>query len=475
MNLLWTSEEMVQAMHARPVGRLPQGVTGISIDTRTIGRGEAFFAIRGERFDGHDFVTKAMHAGAALAVVSEEKLVMFGNLQLSLLVVTNVLGALENLARLARQRSQARIVAVTGSVGKTSTKEMLRAALAACGKVHASAASHNNHWGVPLSLARMPQSAEYGVFEIGMNHAGEITPLARLVRPHVAIITAVAPAHLGAFRSVDDIARAKAEIFAGLERGGTAIINRDDRRFRLLGELAARAKVKNLRSFGARKGADFRLQSAELLAEGSVVEASIAGQPVTYRIGAPGTHFVANSLAVLGAAATLGADLAKCALALAGVRPEKGRGERHRLRIDGGEAVLIDESYNANPASMAAALAVLAATPVAGRGRRIAVLGDMLELGRSSNRLHRALKKPIETAGIDRVFLAGEKMGELARILHPSLLAGHAASAAELERPLAASLREGDVVMVKASLGSRFTALVESLLKTYPAVGKAVG
>ena len=465
MSLLWTAEELVTIMRARPVGQLPEGVIGISIDSRTIGQGEAFFAVRGDRFDGHDYVVRAMHGGAALAVVSEDKLVAFGHVQLPLLVVTNVLEAMEALARAARARSQAKIIAVTGSVGKTTTKEMLRTVLSPSGLTHVSPASFNNHWGVPLTLARLPADAAFGVFEIGMNHPGEITPLVKLVKPHVAIITAIAAAHLGAFKDVNQIARAKAEIFSGLDRDGVALINRDDKRYKLLNELAREAGVKRIMSFGTKRGAHFRAINVRPLTDCTVVDARIGEEPVTYKIGAPGAHFVSNSLAVLGAVSLAGANLAKAGLAMARVKPEKGRGERHLLNLGSGRFTLIDESYNANPASVTAAIALLAGAPKGARGRRIAVLGDMLELGNASQRLHKSLRKPLEAGGIDLVYLVGPEMQALAEELDPAMLAGHYASAADLEKPLLSALKPGDVVMTKASLGTKFTGLVAAMIK----------
>ncbi|MEC9344068.1 MAG: UDP-N-acetylmuramoyl-tripeptide--D-alanyl-D-alanine ligase [Pseudomonadota bacterium] len=375
---------------------------------------------------------------------------------------------MEQLAAAALERTHARNVAVTGSVGKTTTKEMLRTILAPSGDTHVSPASFNNHWGVPLTLARLPVPARVGVFEIGMNHPGEITPLVRLVRPHVAIVTIVAAAHLGAFRDVNEIARAKAEIFSGIEPGGTALINRDDRRFALLSELAGEAGAGRVMSFGTKRGADFRAVEVRSLPDCTVVDARIGDQALTYKIGAPGAHLVNNSLAALGAASLVGADLARAALAMAQIRPEKGRGRRHQLRLRDGRFTLIDESYNANPASVEAAIALLAGAPKGTKGRRIAVLGDMLELGKTSPRLHKALKKPLEASGIDLVYLVGPEMEALAGDLEPALLAGHFATAAELEKRLLAALRPGDVVMAKASLGTKFAGLVEALLKACP-------
>ncbi|MCB1456655.1 MAG: UDP-N-acetylmuramoylalanyl-D-glutamyl-2,6-diaminopimelate--D-alanyl-D-alanine ligase [Nitratireductor sp.] len=477
MSGLWTGDELVEAMQARPVGNVPETVTGISIDTRTLQQGEAFFAIKGEQFDGHDYVGAAQKAGASIAVIAEEKLVALGRLHIPLLVVSDVLEAMRKLARAARARTSAKIIAVTGSVGKTSTKEMLRLALASCGSVHASAASFNNHWGVPLTLARMPRDCDFGVFEIGMNHAGEITPLVAMVRPHVAMITNVAAAHLGSFDSIDGIAHAKAEIFTGLVEDGTGLINRDDKRQALLGELAEKAGVRDIRHFGTGTGCQYRATRIRELPDSSVVEARIGDVPVTYTIGAPGGHLVLNSLAVLAACQLAGADVAKCAGRMAQVVPEKGRGRRHVLGLKKGTATLIDESYNANPASMEAALKVLAAADTGSSGRRIAVLGDMLELGSSSRKLHAALKKPIQKAGVDKLWVVGSEMQALAKAADPSLLAGHFNSVAELAGPLAASIGDGDVIMVKASNGLRFSGLVETLLQQFqePVPAKPAG
>jgi len=461
---LWTFEEMVAAMKGRPVGTVPSAITGISIDSRTVLPGEAFFAIRGDRFDGHDYAGRALSAGAAVAVVSEDRLASLGKVVGSLVVVDDVLAALEDLARVARQRSTARIVAITGSVGKTGTKEMLAEALRPDGEIHFSAASFNNHWGVPLSLARMPASARYGIFEIGMNHAGEIEPLARLVAPHVAIVTTVEPVHLEFFDSVEDIARAKAEIFQGLVPGGDAVINADNPHAALLAEQAAHAGVGRIVRFGEAKDADARLDMVRLKPECSCVTADILGEKVTYKLGAPGRHLVQNSLAVLATVALVGADLAAATLALAGLSPPRGRGARHRIAVPGGgAATLIDESYNANPASMGAAIRLLGQAEPEGRGRRIAVLGDMRELGATSLELHAGLAPDLVAARVDAVFLAGPHMQALHDALPAALRGGYAETAADLEATVAESVEPGDVIMVKGSNASRMWALVEHL------------
>jgi UDP-N-acetylmuramoyl-tripeptide--D-alanyl-D-alanine ligase len=462
MSALWTLDDMRIAMDARPFGQMPEHVTGISIDTRTVKSGEAYFAIKGEKLDGHDFVNQAMKAGAAVAVVAEARLVSFGAVRIPLLVVPDVLAALEKLGMAARARTRAQIIAVTGSAGKTTVKEMLRTVLGASGRVHASAASFNNHWGVPLTLARMPPETRYGVFEIGMNHAGEITPLVKMVRPHVAVITTIAPAHLGSFASVDDIARAKAEIFQGLVPGGTALINRDIKQYPLLKKLASEAGVAHLKTFGAKKTADYRLTGLDAGADGSFVEAVIGKERVAYALPFPGEHQAINSLAVLGAAALAGADLERSVAAISQAVPEKGRGQKHQLHLPGATVTLIDESYNANPASVEAALKVLAAQQP--KGRRIAVLGDMLELGETSPKLHKGLRKPVEESGADLVFLAGPDMAGLAADLPPQLLAGHFDDAVQLAQALLPALRDGDIIMLKASNGLKFGSIVQTLL-----------
>lgn len=469
MSLLWTSDDLVAAIDGRPLGRLPAGVTGISIDSRTLKPGEAFFAIRGETMDGHDFATAAMKAGAGVLVVAEGKIPALGRLAIPKIVVQDVLVALEKTGVAARARSRARVIAVTGSVGKTSTKEALRHVLSTVGTVHASDKSFNNHWGVPLTLARLPADCDYAVFEIGMNHPGEIRPLVRMVRPHVAIITLIAAAHLGHFRDLDEIARAKAEIFEGLEPGGTALLNRDDSRFKLLSKLAAQASVGRVESFGESERATYRLLEAGIGADGSSIVASIGGQEIAAGIGAPGRHVVQNALAVLGAAHLVGADVARAAAALSTLAAESGRGRRHVLGHPGGPFLLIDESYNANPASMRVALDLLAAAPVGEGGRRIAVLGDMLELGSQAPRLHAALADLVTAAKVDLALLAGPEMKALHDRLGDSLATEYRANVDELKPVLLEAVRPGDVVMIKSSKGIGFARLVDALLREFPA------
>jgi UDP-N-acetylmuramoyl-tripeptide--D-alanyl-D-alanine ligase len=469
MSALWTLDTMAAAMKAERAGTLPAEVQGISIDSRSISKGEAFFAILGENRDGHDFVEAAFKSGAGLAVVAHAQDSRFADAPL--LVVEDVLVALRDLAGAARVRFAGKVIAVTGSVGKTGTKEALRLALAGDGETHASAASYNNLWGVPLSLARCPQNAKYAVFEIGMNHAGEIAPLTKLVRPNVAIITAVEPVHLEYFGSLEKIADAKAEIFLGLTPGGAAVLNRDNSQYARLEDSAKAAGVSRIVTFGKHADADAKLLRVSLQTDSSTVEARILGENVTYKLGAPGHHVVLNSLAVLAAVALAGADLALSALALANLKPTAGRGARARLRVPGGSALLIDESYNANPASMAAAIALLGQAPVEKSGRRIAVLGDMLELGLTGPELHRALAGPLAAAGVDLVFCSGPLMRALWEALPSSRRGGYAETAAALEPAVLDAIRDGDAVMVKGSLGSKMGPIVKAMERQFPRQG----
>src|SRR3982075_290911 len=465
--LLWTSGAMAQAMGARVNGVLPEGVTGLSIDSRTIAPGEAYFAIKGDTHDGHDFVAAALKAGAALAggeAAQRDKVAP----DPPLLVVDDVLGGLVDLARAARARLSAQIVAVTGSVGKTSTKERRRRGRGAQGETHASAASFNNHWGVPLSLARCPASVRFAIFEIGMNHAGEIEPLVKMVRPQVAIITTIEPVHLEFFAGIEAIADAKAEIFAGLEPGGAVMLNRDNSQFARLQRRAKKLGISRIVSFGADKKSDARLIDVSLHAACSAVHADILGHDVTYKLGMPGRHMAMNSLAVLAAASLAGADLALAGLALSQAQPAAGRGVRQPLEVGHGQAMLIDESYNANPASMAAALNVLGAASVGPHGRRIAVLGDMLELGSTAAQLHRGLIDAVKANHIDLVYCCGPLMRNLWDALSTGKRGGYAESAVALESQVVAAIRAGDAIMIKGSLGTKMKSIVNALEKRFP-------
>ena len=470
MSWLWTCDAMVSAMEGRPVGTLPEGITGISIDSRSITAGEAFFAIKGDRVDGHDFAGIAVANGASLIVVSEAKLPAMGRLTIPMIVVEDVLAALGKLAVASRERSHAQIVAVTGSVGKTTTKEMLRHILAPSGKVHAAVASFNNHWGVPLTLARMPQDTDYGVFEIGMNHPDEIRPLVKMVRPHVAIITTIAAAHLGHFRNLEEIAAAKAEIFEGIEPGGAAVLNRATKQFASLDQKAQEVGVARIYTFGQHPKSDFRLADFEGDASGSTIWAVLNGETLEVRIGAPGRHIAENAMAALGASSLVGADLPKAVAALTELRSVKGRGEQHRLGIGEGILTLIDESYNANPASMRAAIALLAAAEPKVSGRRVAVLGDMLEMGEFSAKVHEELAGPLLAAGIEHVWLAGAEMAALRDALPDSVHVEYRVTTEELRDYAVRNVLPGDVLMVKSSLGIGFGKIVSALIDNYPAV-----
>lgn len=463
-NMLWSGIGLVAPLDARVNGRTPLSVSGMSIDTRSLNPGDLFFALKGETSDGHDYVRAAFEKGAAAAVVDEAH---SGALKDAgpLYIVNDVLSAMQGLGMAARARTQASIVAVTGSVGKTSTKDALALVLSEQGLTHASVASYNNHFGVPLTLCRMPRETQYGVYEIGMNHAGEITPLTNMVRPHVAVVTTVAAVHLENFDSVDGIADAKGEIFSGLEPGGTAIFHADIPQMSRLRIHAENSRAGSILTFGVRADADAHLNEVVTTPEGAQVSATIHGTFMRYIVGAPGRHHAMNSLAILLAVHALGADMERAAEALRHFTPPKGRGERTRLTLPMGDVTLIDESYNANPTSMRAALGLLAEMQV--EGRRIAVLGDMLELGPRASQMHEELADDIEELGIDLVFAAGPLMKSLFNRLPSSRRGVWAPAAADIEKELAMALNTGDVVMVKGSNGSRMTGLVAQLKERF--------
>ncbi len=465
---LWTGEELLNAMGARLAGTAPAAIGGISIDTRTLQPGDAFFAIRGEARDGHDFVAGAFEKGAALAIIDEAHAADFAE-RGPCAIVPDVLRAMEQAGMARRAGLTAGVVAVTGSVGKTGTKEALRLVLSRQGETHAPVASYNNHWGVPLTLCRTPASVRFGVYEIGMNAPGEIEPLAKMVSPEVAIVTTVQPVHLAAFDSVEGIAREKAAIFQGLQAGGTAIVNADVAEAGLLRQLAEASPAERIISFGEHADADVRLVACALKPDVSTVDAVVLGKPVTYRLGSPGKHIVLNSLAVLAAVEALGADLALAALALGDLKPPAGRGASQVLNAPAGSFILIDESYNGNPASMRAAIENLGRIPVAGRGRRIAVLGDMLELGARGPDLHRDLAGALSENDIDLVFACGPLMRGLYDALPARHRGAYAAEASALEPLVVDAIRAGDVLTVKGSLGSRMGPIVKAITARFPA------
>jgi UDP-N-acetylmuramoyl-tripeptide--D-alanyl-D-alanine ligase len=464
---LWTLNALVSATAGTPQGNPGQVFGGVSIDSRTVAPHDIFVAIKGDNMDGHSFVPAAIAKGAGIAIVSRVDSVWPKDLPL-LVVQDDPLSALQRLGRAARARSHARIVAVTGSVGKTSVKEMLRVALTASGKTHASAASFNNHWGVPLTLSRLSTSAGFGVFEIGMNHAGEITPLVGMVRPHVAIVTTVAASHIGHFNSLDEIADAKAEIFSGVEPDGHAVINRDSQYFDRLKAAAEAQGIRSIVGFGRHADADVRLDGLALRSDCCCITVQMFGERVIYKLGMPGEHMALNSLAVLAAAKLAGADLARAALALSEAKPAKGRGGQIRLQMPDGELLVLDESYNANPASVSAALALLSNLKPGKHGKRIAVLGDMLELGEFGPDLHRKLSHDIERYGVDSVYAVGPLMKSLWDVLPTKKRGAFAISSAEMMDVLINALRDGDCVMIKGSLGSRMGPIVEALKTKWP-------
>jgi len=457
---LWTSEDAAAATGGRNTAAWR--ASGVSIDSRSLVPGDLFVALAGPNHDGHDFIGKAFAAGAAAALSHRpaDHAAAAGG---PLLWVEDTMTALWRLGEAARARSAARFLAVTGSVGKTGTKEALARCLRAQAPTAASAASYNNHWGVPLSLARMARDSVYGVFEVGMNHPGEIRELTGLLRPDVALITNVEPVHIGHFESVERIADAKAEIFEGMTPAGVAVLNRDNPHYARLAERARACGLTRIIGFGCDAAAEARLLDCTPQADGSEVRAEVLGEALRYRISLPGTHWVVNSLGVLAAVAALGASTKAAAAQFASLTPLKGRGARHRIATGGGAIELIDDSYNANPTSMRAAFEVLArALPGAG-GRRIAVLGDMLELGDEAAALHRGLAVPLDEQGIDLVFACGAAMAVLFEALPPARRGAHAADSQALAPLVVNALRPGDVVLVKGSLGSRMARVVTAL------------
>ncbi len=478
-NPLWTFDELMDAVpFAIAEGHADLPITGFSIDTRSLKPGEVFVALKDQR-DGHDFVTAAFKAGAAAAIVEagyERKdgdgaLIRCDmsdyreiNAQLDRETASDTLVALQWIGDSARQRLQpsARVIAVTGSAGKTGTKEMLRACLARFGKVHASEKSFNNHWGVPLTLANMPRDVDFAVLEIGMNHAGEIAALVPWVSPHAAIVTTVEAVHLEHFENVEAIANAKAEIFSGLVPGGAAIIKRDSPHFDLL-RVRAQAEAARVISFGLDERADVHADALELCEEGSMVLALANGRRVDYRLAIPGRHIIENSLAVIAALQAVDVDPAEATKALATLPAPPGRGARSVLKAAGGDILLIDESYNANPASMRAALATLAGLPREKFARRIAVLGDMLELGTAAGELHRNLIDAVIGACVDQLFVCGPHMKGLYDAAPAAIKGGYAETAEGLTDLVAGALRAGDAVMVKASNGTRLGPLTAAL------------
>ncbi|WP_066812810.1 UDP-N-acetylmuramoyl-tripeptide--D-alanyl-D-alanine ligase [Sphingomonas asaccharolytica] len=450
---LWTSADIATATNGAASAAFD--VSGVTFDSREVGQGDLFVALTGETTDGHKFLDQAFDRGAAGAIVSQDT--PHPNVR-----VSDTFAALEALAKASRARTSARIVGVTGSAGKTGTKEALFAALdrSPAKSAHRSVKSYNNHTGVPLSLARMPAEVDYGVFEMGMNHPGELAHLTTLVRPHVAIVTAIAPAHAAFFPDESAIADAKGEIFQGLEPNGVAIIPYDSPHRDRLAAAAAPHAARTV-TFGIDEGADVRaIEAVKAANGGTFVTARVGERELSYTVAQPGKHWVSNSLAVLAAVDAVGGDLALAGLALADLGGLAGRGARFSVEVKGGRALVIDEAYNANPASMRVTLAVLGEEEAA---RKIAVLGEMRELGDKSDGYHAALAGPVRDAGVELVILVGEKMEPLAEALEGQVEIVHVPDAAAARDRLTATLEAGDAVLIKGSNGVGLSAVVAAL------------
>jgi len=464
MQPLWTVAEAVAAIGGRPENLSDGPIHSISIDSREIEQDALFVAIKGDKLDGHDFVSAALAAGASAAIVSEAWFLAHGGERL--IVVPDPLEALRTLGRAARSRSKALIVAVTGSAGKTTTKEAIRSVLSAAGPTHWSLKSFNNHWGVPLTLARLPREAQYAVFEIGMNHAGEITPLVQMVRPHIAVITTVAAAHLEFFASVTQIAEAKAEIFLGLEEGGTAVLNADHDYLHVLFAKAREAKIDHIVTYGFDEEADWRIGPPETAGPRTFARVTHGTEIFDLNLGVRGLHMVANATAALAVGRLAGMDRYAALKALGEFGASEGRGEMIRLGPSAKPLLLIDESYNANIASMNATLEVFATVAAPG-GQKVLVLGDMLELGPQGADLHRSLKDAVLKSGATRIFLVGSAIESLAEALGEDRLAGQSRYIDPILETILSGLAYGDAVMVKGSKGVRLALLVEKIKERF--------
>ena len=476
---LWTSKEAAAATGGRAT--CDWTVSGISIDTRTIAPGDLFVALKAAR-DGHDFVAQALEKGAGAALMSH---IPEGvSEDAPLLIVEDVLKGLEDLGRAARARMDGKVVAVTGSVGKTSTKEMLRTVLGGQGRTHASVASYNNHWGVPLTLARMPQDTEFAVIEIGMNHPGEIAPLAAMARPHVAVVTTVAPAHLEAFENVEGIAREKASIFSGLEPSGTAIFNGDLDTSPILQDIAEQHAA-TLVSFGEAASNSYALSEVKVTDRATVGAGTANGEKLLYKVGVPGRHYATNGLAVLAVADAFGLDPAIAIADLGRWEPGAGRGLRDIIHLDPADnrrvIELIDDAYNANPASVRASLEVLSVAELSGETdgnptRRIAYLGDMKELGPLEKNLHQDIAKLASVEKIDRIHCIGPLMKELYEALPIEKRGRWAETSEEMAAEISRDLQAGDIVAAKGSLSMGVARVVDAIRKLgHPAMKASEG
>lgn len=466
---LWTQKSAAEATGGKAEGGAFEA-TRVEIDSRRVRAGDLFVAIKGERFDGHTFIREAFSRGAAAAVVSR----MPQNISGPMILVDDTMQALIALGSYARQRAQAKVVGVTGSVGKTSTKEMLQLALSAHGETFASLGNTNNHIGVPLNLANLPPNCLYAVIEMGMNHKGEIAELTQLARPHVAIVTGVEAVHLEFFRSVEEIAMAKAEIFGGLMPGGAAVLNADNPYFDQLEQAAASRKIERIFSCGENAQASCRLLEYRGTLTGCAIRANIGGGDIAYGLQAVGRHWALPSLMSLAAVSALKLDVAASARALISFKEPIGRGRVTPLMIEGKRVLLIDDSYNASPASMRAAFSKTAEVwEMAGRkGRKIAVLGDMLELGKDTLALHSELAPTLERHGFALVLTAGQRMESLYQALPRTVASGHAATPLALLPSLKAGLQNGDIILLKGSHGSKTHELAQALLQEATVEGK---
>jgi len=458
--ILWTSDEVIEA--TKGTVSKPFEAIGVSIDSRTIRKDEIFVAIQGVSMDGHKFVETAFKNGAVAAIVREDFEI---DTDKALIRVKDTFEAMQDLGIYSRNRSKAKIIAVTGSAGKTGTKELLTIALNESGKAYSSKKSFNNHWGVPLSLSNMPRDTEFGIFEIGMNHKGEIEKLVSFVRPHLAIITTIEPVHIEFFGSEEAIADAKAEVFSAIEGDAIAVLNKDNPHFQRLKQSALEQGVKKIISFGEDETADCVLKDCKLSAGDIKATANVMGDVKKYRINIPGKHIALNSLSVMATVKILGANLDGAIKALKKAETVNGRGNRIKVFVKEGEpaVTIVDESYNANPSSMKAAFNVFELIQPEGDGRRVAVLGDMLELGSVGPQMHIGLANPLLKAKTDIVFCCGPLMEAMYNVLPKDWRGGWAKNSQELSELLIKNIKPGDVVLVKGSLGSKMSYIIQAL------------
>lgn len=462
-DISWTPDDLSEAL-----GQTFQGkwiARRIISDSRKVESGDLFIALKGPNHDGHDHVVDALTKGAAAAIVEKQVTGVDAD---KLVIVRDVMTALNQLGHFARTRSTAKVIAVTGSFGKTSTKEMIGHVLSRQGPSTVTERSLNNHWGVPLSLTQLGKQDAYGVFEMGMNHKGEISALTKLAEPHVALITTIAAAHMEHFKNEEEIAYAKAEILEGVVKGGTAIFNKDNQYFDLLKTVASKQGVKHILSFGSSKDCDACLNGVKTAADGIIIDATFKGKPLKIEMPVYGEHWALNTLGALLAVSAIGGDVAKAVDDLKDMQPVSGRGVHHLKEIKGGMLRIIDESYNAGPASMEAAIKVLASIPV--KGRRIAVLGDMLEVGPTEKQVHEHLAEILVAGKIDLVFTSGDKMKWLHDVLPAKMKAKHNNDPVKLANDVITAVAAGDAVMIKGSRGAyqekgRMYPVVEALLK----------